>query len=100
MTAEKTAPAGTAGAGKASGAAGTGKAVARRGDLVVIDLRHRDWQDGQPREYDDFWLGQVTRVTRAGLVRLYRPPRLLPGQAGPSRQRGGRPDLFFMSAGG
>jgi hypothetical protein len=36
-------------------------------------LRHRDWQGGQPREYDDFWVGQVTSVTRAGLVRLYRP---------------------------
>ena len=54
-------------------AAATGNAVARRGDLVVIHLRHRDWKDGQPREYDDFWLGQVTSVTRAGLVRLYRP---------------------------
>jgi hypothetical protein len=51
----------------------TGNAVARRGDLVVIHLRHRDWQAGQPREYDDFWLGQVTSVTRAGLARLYRP---------------------------
>lgn len=60
-------PAGT------TAASGTGNAVARRGDLVVIHLRHRDWQDGQPREYDDFWLGQVTSVTRAGLVRLYRP---------------------------
>ena len=51
----------------------TGNAVARRGDLVVICLRHHEWQDGQPREYDDFWVGQVTSVTRAGLVRLYRP---------------------------
>ena len=51
----------------------TGNAVARRGDLVVICLRHHEWKDGQPREYDDFWLGQVTSVTRAGLVRLYRP---------------------------
>ena len=100
MTAEKTAPAGTAGAGKASGAAGTGNAVARRGDLVVIHLRHRDWQDGQPREYDDFWLGQVTSVTRAGLVRLYRPPRLLPGQAGPPASAAGGPACFFTSAGG
>ena len=57
----------------APGASGAGNAVARRGDLVVICLRHRDWKDGQPREYDDFWLGQVTSVTRAGLVRLYRP---------------------------
>jgi len=55
------------------GASGAGNAVARRGDLVVICLRHRDWTAGQPREYDDFWLGQVTSVTRAGLVRLYRP---------------------------
>jgi hypothetical protein len=62
--------AGTAGA---PGTSRTGNAVARRGDLVVIHLRHRDWQDGQPREYDDFWLGQVTSVTRAGLARLYRP---------------------------
>jgi hypothetical protein len=51
----------------------TPNAVARRGDLVVIHLRRRDWHVGQPREYDDFWLGQVTSVTRAGLVRLYRP---------------------------
>jgi hypothetical protein len=57
----------------APGASGAGNAVARRGDLVVICLRHRDWKDGQPREYDDFWVGQVTSVTRAGLVRLYRP---------------------------
>lgn len=49
------------------GTSRTGGAVARRGDLVVIHLRHRDWQGGQPREYDDFWLGQVTSVTRAGL---------------------------------
>jgi hypothetical protein len=55
------------------GASRTGNAVARRGDLVVIHLRHRDWTVGQPREYDDFWVGQVTSVTRAGLVRLYRP---------------------------
>ena len=60
-------PSGTAGTSR------TGNAVARRGDLVVIHLRHRDWRDGQPRDYDDFWLGQVTSVTRAGLVRLYRP---------------------------
>jgi hypothetical protein len=55
------------------GTSRTGNAVARRGDLVVIHLRHHEWKDGQPREYDDFWLGQVTSVTRAGLVRLYRP---------------------------
>jgi len=70
MTAQKTAPAGTAGADKAPAAAVPGNAVARRGDLFVIHLRHRDWKDGQPREYDDFWLGQVTSVTRAGLARL------------------------------
>ena len=63
-------PSGTAGA---PGTSRTGNAVARRGDLVVICLRHRDWRQGQPREYDEFWLGQVTSVTRAGLVRLYRP---------------------------
>lgn len=56
----------------APGASGAGNAVARRGDLVVIHLRHREWKDGQPREYDDFWVGQVTSVTREGLVRLYR----------------------------
>ena len=71
MSAQKSAPAGTAGADKAPAAA-TGNAVARRGDLVVIHLRHHEWKVGQPREYDDFWLGQVTSVTRAGLVRLYR----------------------------
>ena len=72
MSAQKTAPAGTAGADKAPAAA-TGNAVARRGDLVVIHLRHHEWKGGQPREYHDFWLGQVTSVTRDGLVRLYRP---------------------------
>ena len=52
------------------GTSRTGNAVAQRGNLVVIHLRHQDWKAGQPREYDDFWLGQVTSVTRAGLVRL------------------------------
>jgi len=55
------------------GTSRTANAVARRGDLVVIHLRHRDWTDGQLREYGDFWAGQVTSVTRAGLVRRYRP---------------------------
>ena len=54
------------------GTSRTGNAVARRGNLVVIHLRHHERKAGQPREYDDFWLGQVTSVTRAGLVRLYR----------------------------
>jgi hypothetical protein len=67
-----------AGAAGAPGASRTRNAVARRGDLVVICLRHRDWTGGQPREYDDFWLGQVTSVTRAGLVRLYRPAGTFP----------------------
>ena len=66
----------------------TPNAVARRGDLVVIHLRHRDWKDGQPREYDDFWLGQVTSVTRAGLVRLYRPAGTFAWES----DRRGRPD--------
>jgi hypothetical protein len=60
----------------AAGAPGTSRtrnAVARRGDLAVIHLCHRDWKDDQPKDYDDFWGGQVTSVTRAGLVRLYRP---------------------------
>jgi hypothetical protein len=57
----------------APGASGAGIAIARHGYLVVIHLRHHEWKDGQPREYDDFWVGQVTSVTRAGLVRLYRP---------------------------
>jgi hypothetical protein len=60
-------PSGTVGTSR------TGNAVARRGDLVVIHLRHHEWKDGQPREYHGFWLGQVTSVTRDGLVRLYRP---------------------------
>ena len=88
MTAQKTAPAGTAGADKAPAAAVTGNAVARRGDLVVIHLRHRDWKNGQPREYDDFRLGQVTSVTRAGLVRLYRPAGTFPWET----DGRGRPD--------
>jgi len=70
------------------GTSGTGNAVARRGDLVVICLRHRDWKDGQAREYDEWWLGQVTSVTRAGLVRLYRPA----GQFGWETDGRGRPD--------
>ena len=71
-------PSGTAGTSR------TGNAVARRGDLVVIHLRHHEWKDGQPREYHDFWLGQVTSVTRDGLVRLYRPAGTF------SRETGGR----------
>jgi len=101
MTAQKTAPAGTAGADKAPAAAVTGNAVARRGDLVVIHLRHRDWKDGQPREYDDFWLGQVTSVTRAGLVRLYRPVGTFPWESD-WRGRPGKgqplPSLWFERA--
>jgi hypothetical protein len=74
----------------ASGTAGTsrtGNAVARRGDLVVVHLRHRDWREGQPRDYDDFWLGQVTSVTRAGLV----PPV-------PARRGQPLPSLWFERA--
>ena len=55
------------------GTSRTANAVARRGDLVVMHLRRRDWSDGQPREYDDFWAGQVASVTRAGLARRHRP---------------------------
>jgi hypothetical protein len=51
----------------------TPDAVAQRGDLVVIHLCDRDWKTSEPRGDDEFWLGQVTSVTRAGLVRLYRP---------------------------
>ena len=100
MTAQKTAPAGTAGAGRAP-AAGTGNAVARRGDLVVICLRHHERKDGQPREYDDFWLGQVTSVTRVGLVRLYRPAGTFPWESD-WRGRPGKgqplPSLFERAA--
>ena len=74
-------PSGTAGTSR------TGNAVARRGNLVVICLPHRDWRQGQAREYDEFWLGQVTSVTRAGLVRLYRPA----GQFGWETDWRGRP---------
>lgn len=85
-------PSGTAGTSR------TGNAVARCGDLVVICLRHRDWKDGQPREYDDFWLGQVTSVTRAGLVRLYRPAGTFPwdtdGRGRPDRGQP-LPSLWF-----
>ena len=77
-----------AGAAGAPGTSQTGNTVARRGDLVVIHLRHQDWKAGQPREYDDFWLGQVTSVTRAGLVRLYRPA----GTFGWDTDGRGRPD--------
>jgi hypothetical protein len=51
-----------------------GRAVARRGDLVVIHVHHRDYILGSGvREHDDFEVGQVTSVTRDGRVRLYRP---------------------------
>jgi hypothetical protein len=87
--------AGTTGAGRA------GNAVARRGDLVVIHLRNRDWRDGRHREYDDFWLGQVTSVTRAGLVRLYRPAGTFAGDSdGYGRPGNGQPlpSLWFERA--
>jgi hypothetical protein len=95
-------PAGTTGAAaRAPGASGTGNAVARRGDLVVIHLRHRDWKDGQLREYDEFWVGQVTSVTRAGLVRLYRPAGSFAWETD-GRGRPGRgqplPSLWFERA--
>jgi hypothetical protein len=82
-------------------ASGARNAVARRGDLVVICLRHRDWTAGQPREYDDFWLGQVTSVTRAGLVRLYRPAGTFAWDAdGRGRPNRGQPlpSLWFERA--
>ena len=63
-------------------------AVARRGDLVVIHLCDRDWKTGEPLGDDEFWLGQVTSVTRAGLVRLYRPAGTFAGE----NDRRGRPD--------
>jgi hypothetical protein len=46
---------------------GTENAVARRGDLVVIHLHHREYPEGRLWEYDRFWLGQVTSVTRQGM---------------------------------
>ena len=61
---------------------GTPDAVARRGDLVVVRLCHRDWKTGEPLEDDEFWLGQVTSVTRAGIVRLYRPAGTFAGDNG------------------
>jgi hypothetical protein len=66
----------------------TPDAVARRGDLVVIHLCDRDWKTGEPLGDDEFWLGQVTSVTRAGLVRLYRPAGTFAGE----RDWRGRPD--------
>ena len=88
---------GTAGA---PGTSRTGNAVARRGDLVVICLRHRDWSDGRPREYDEFWVGQVTSVTRAGLVRLYRPAGRFGWETGGRRPGRGQPlpSLWFERA--
>jgi hypothetical protein len=71
-----------------AGTSRTGNAVARRGDLVVICLRHRDRREGQAGEHDDFWLGQVTSITRAGLVRLYRPAGTFPWET----DWRGRPD--------
>lgn len=51
-----------------------GGTVARRGDLVVIHLHHRDYrQDYKAVERDDYRAGQVTSVTRGGQVRRYRP---------------------------
>ena len=94
-------PAVAAGTAGAPGPGRTGNAVARRGDLVVICLRHRDWKAGQPREHDEFWLGQVTSVTRAGLVRLYRPAGQFAWEAdGRGRPCRGRPlpSLWFERA--
>jgi hypothetical protein len=71
-------------AGHATG----GQVAARRGDLIVIHLRHRDFlQDGRPGEYDRFQVGQVTSVTRAGQARLYRPA----GRPADERDATGRP---------
>jgi len=74
----RTQPSSTARVARAPGPGGTRNAVAQRGDLVVIHLRHRDRNDGQPQEHDDFWLGQVTSITRAGLVRLVPGPGAFP----------------------
>ncbi len=77
------------------GTSRTGNAVTRRGDLVVICLRHRDWKDGQPREYHDFWLGQVTSVTAPGWSACTGPPAPSAGTptcaAGPARGSRCRP---------
>ena len=58
----------------------TPDAVARHGDLVVIHLCDRDWKNGEPLGDDESWLGQVTSVTRAGLVRLYQPAGTFAGE--------------------
>ena len=86
-------PAGAAGAPCASR---TGNAVARRGDLLVVHLRHRDWKDGRPRK-NEFWFGQVTS---AGMVRLCRPAAS-PGRPAGAAGRGRRqrlPSLWSRNA--
>ena len=48
-------------------------AMAKRGDLVVVETHHRDYVRGEePREYDKFTVGVVTSVTRDGQVKMYR----------------------------
>jgi hypothetical protein len=64
------------------------EATARRGDLIIIRLRHRDHADGGSWDHDELRAGQVTAVTRGGLARLYRPAGDFPGE--PDGQ--GRPD--------
>jgi hypothetical protein len=55
------------------GRAAEGSVVVRRGDLVVVHLHRREYQDGEPREYDEFQVGQATSVSRDGQARLWRP---------------------------
>lgn len=47
--------------------------AAKRGDLVVIQKRNRDYAIGQEtREYDTFTVGVVTSVTRDGMVKMFK----------------------------
>lgn len=94
MTSSRGTPSGRARAGRKTPAAAPGPRAAgqppatRRGDLVVIHLRTRDWSGATPRDRDEYHAGQVTSVTRDGLPRLYRPAGTLPGESG----AWGRPD--------
>jgi hypothetical protein len=63
-----------------SGRAAEGSVVARRGDLVVVHLRRREHQDGEPAERDEFQAGQATSVTRDGRPRLWRPAGRFAGE--------------------
>ena len=71
------------------GDAGGQAVAARRGDLAVVQQHHTG--AGQRRgRYDTFTVGQVTGITREGVVRVIRPAGMLAGETdGQGRERPG-----------